>query len=1375
MHRAVDLRSGVTANRRRKGAAVYDTPRAALGELTDATTLERVAVAVLQTRHPQLRITGPTGDLNRDGFDRPLFGDHDETVLAVSYEKPWTTKLQRDFKDYTSLPAAKRPKRGIFVTTSSTKQETQEKYKKLIKETTGIELEIFDVNELDQALRSDALHSVAERELHVRPRAPRTLQTAATARERLAARIDGFDAPLVARGDEMGELARMLASSVQGGPRLLVIEGAGGVGKTRSAIEAATVHGTTLVAGSGVAVTPESLVDLPVDEPAVLIVDDAHRARDLTGLPALFNDPRYDKVSVILTMRGGYADRTLDQAGLGDQPTGRLGLGTLDREDIDEIVRGHGINDATFSTYVIALARGNPLIAHAMANEAAAKGSYGWTDVANLMRRLVTRRLIPTDDDRHRAAAVALAALTSADSGTDAAKLATAITGLPPQPHEIDALLADLTDNGLADGPPYVLRPDAVAVVLVADALAATGRVRLDLSAALKALGADAVPADYTGSAGALGIGAVPTGQERMTTEVRIPRLGAQLSVLAQAALELNDRAALGLLHRAVLDLLPVGADLAAWTDVLTLAQSVAPAQPRLLADLRTRLVDRWPPATPPGLFAGLDPKRHHAGELARLASAAGTLGERVAQADPALAVQWLLDVAYLIEPQVSARELDSLLVHLDNIAGIGRGDVAGGVWDDALRRRRVILDVVASWIGTRIGDNASAARVAWRALKPFLTMVAEGTDMGTVEAADTMVMTSYVLPATADVEEDLLRAVAEASRLLDAVADDGPSDIADALASLPRELRAIGLRGLPRMEGPLPADAVAVLDRAAQEVDAALASRWDRLPVAVRRAAADATLSYSPPGPRTLADASAAGSAVAAAAVADDELQRLLVVAPLEAEVVPGVDDEDYDAMQGHHTARAESLAATMDTAAGLQLLADAALLRAGFYGPNAMLAFARELGRRSSDTITVLTVVDEAELPGVAAELIRGLRDSHPEAVDRWLSGATTPAALSAAIAISDDLPEAVHDSLLTRAHEVACAQHPINSPSRPLPAAVAASVVTGIRETFNLARRPWRAPQRVRELLSARNLTAGTVDGDDIARLELAAHLARHQAWCQASVETRLSRLAALAVNAPIAAIPAVMMPVSYLLRHNQESDVTVPEEVLTNLVEGLHRYLDARGPFDAAGADVATGAATLMRWAPRAMARMLLERLQASGGVTGLPYEWRPYVIQLPDDARARLVTAYIELLPQVTRDGDNVVRREALTLLVRLGGGSDPLLALVRQWVNGSEQDRARAAVALADAWHLPDWPDLVADLLASGLTTESVQELARGIEPHSFGPDIAERMRPRLAALGRLADRDVPAAQDFAERARAIVLSAIRDYEADAESRRRGY
>jgi hypothetical protein len=134
---------------------VYDTARAALLALTDDTLFERVAVKVLRTRFPELRITGPSGDLHRDAFDRPLFGTRDEVVILVSCEARWTVKLKRDLGEYSAYSARERPKKAIFVTNRSTKQTTQRTYKNWSRDTLGIKLEIADLSELALDLESE--------------------------------------------------------------------------------------------------------------------------------------------------------------------------------------------------------------------------------------------------------------------------------------------------------------------------------------------------------------------------------------------------------------------------------------------------------------------------------------------------------------------------------------------------------------------------------------------------------------------------------------------------------------------------------------------------------------------------------------------------------------------------------------------------------------------------------------------------------------------------------------------------------------------------------------------------------------------------------------------------------------------------------------------------------------------------------------------------------------------------------------------------------------------------------------------------------------------------------------------------------------------
>jgi protein gp37 len=268
---------------------------------------ERVAVKVLRTRFPELRITGPSGDLNRDAFGRPLFGEHDKIVLLVSCEDRWTVKLKRDLGEYAPYPADARPAKAIFVTNQSTKQTTQQRYKEWSRDALGIGLEVVDLNELALELESDALHRVAEYDLGVRPRSPRILQPVAVFRERQESLLPGADVPFVGRDREMRMLRDALTQAHEpGGARIAVVEGPAGVGKTRLAIDASHATATTLVAAPGTAVPVDSLADLwhdAVDTEliaqvfAVIAVAEQHTFQVLTKRPgrmhSLLADPGF--------------------------------------------------------------------------------------------------------------------------------------------------------------------------------------------------------------------------------------------------------------------------------------------------------------------------------------------------------------------------------------------------------------------------------------------------------------------------------------------------------------------------------------------------------------------------------------------------------------------------------------------------------------------------------------------------------------------------------------------------------------------------------------------------------------------------------------------------------------------------------------------------------------------------------------------------------------------------------------------------------------------------------------------------------------------------------------------------------------------------
>ena len=95
-----------------------------------------------------------------------------------------------------------------------------------------------------------------------------------------------------------------------------MIEGPAGVGKTCLAIDGCHATATTLVAAAGTAVSVNSLVDVPLDDPSVVLADDAHRSPDLSGLPAMLAEPRFDGVTVVLTMAASSAASVLGRWGL---------------------------------------------------------------------------------------------------------------------------------------------------------------------------------------------------------------------------------------------------------------------------------------------------------------------------------------------------------------------------------------------------------------------------------------------------------------------------------------------------------------------------------------------------------------------------------------------------------------------------------------------------------------------------------------------------------------------------------------------------------------------------------------------------------------------------------------------------------------------------------------------------------------------------------------------------------------------------------------------------------------------------------------------------------------------------------------------------
>ncbi|MDQ6806203.1 MAG: hypothetical protein M3065_14865, partial [Actinomycetota bacterium] len=68
----------------------------ALLALTDSDRLETIGAACLQEFLPALRLTGGSGDEQRDGVAGPLNADRDAIIMTASIDQKWAQKIRKD-------------------------------------------------------------------------------------------------------------------------------------------------------------------------------------------------------------------------------------------------------------------------------------------------------------------------------------------------------------------------------------------------------------------------------------------------------------------------------------------------------------------------------------------------------------------------------------------------------------------------------------------------------------------------------------------------------------------------------------------------------------------------------------------------------------------------------------------------------------------------------------------------------------------------------------------------------------------------------------------------------------------------------------------------------------------------------------------------------------------------------------------------------------------------------------------------------------------------------------------------------------------------------------------------------------------------------
>lgn len=437
----------------------YPTVDSALDHLEDSHRFERVVTTLLRKEYPGIELTAGPSDRGKDAVERPgLFGG-EAALFQYSLTKRWTDKVRRELERFTD----EKPKSLVFVTSRKTQKTKREELEKEARDQ-GIPLTIRDRGWLLPRLDGPD-RVLAEEQLNVAPRRPSSFISPDRFSEKAADHTPGFTAPLIAVDAITARIYEALEDR-----RVVVLVGAGGVGKTRLAVEAARAHGEVLVLNRAMPFDADALAEVPVGRPVVVLIDDAHRAEVLNGVRGILDDSRWSQVRLLLTLRPGTEMSTVQRAGLHPDEAVRIGVGKLPPSDVDAIITGppHRIQSDRFRHWVIDLAQGNPLIAHIACKTALEDQGIEAGTLAEVLRRHLHRLLSSGYESAPHLRALGVIAVRGR---LDTVELPTVQDLLPAGDPPLTDTVAQLADVGVLEQnrSVYVIKPDRLAPLVVAD------------------------------------------------------------------------------------------------------------------------------------------------------------------------------------------------------------------------------------------------------------------------------------------------------------------------------------------------------------------------------------------------------------------------------------------------------------------------------------------------------------------------------------------------------------------------------------------------------------------------------------------------------------------------------------------------------------------------------------------------------------------------------------------------------------------------------------------------------------------------------------------------------------------------------------------
>jgi DNA-binding Lrp family transcriptional regulator len=437
----------------------------ALEDFTDPSGFETLVFPLLQEIDATAIPHAGSGDRGRDAA-----APDSSSIYTISLSRQWQRKVRSDLAKIAA--EGFKPDRVFAITNRRTSPKAKDK---LIDEAAeqGIKLTVLDQTWLEAKLSEPRHLHLRSGRLNLAPPRSKAFLKSSEYQEVLDGRthLAGLDVAFQGRREERKHAVALLEES-----GVVLVVGAGGLGKTRLALEMALEQGGEwCFIDADMQFTVESINELPVSKHLTVVIDNAHRRLDDLGalLSALERLPFHPKV--VLIARPGYRDEVSGvTAGVWLGPISKeltIELGPLGWKPMSEMLKAPPleIESGPQRGAIVQLAEGNPQIAVIAARVAKERRSVLGLSGDELLQRYIAY-LIPTtlagdsDSRRQRQLLALLAALGGIDVGED--EVLREIAGmLRSTPEQVADRLEQLAESGLVvgDRARYRIKPDLLA------------------------------------------------------------------------------------------------------------------------------------------------------------------------------------------------------------------------------------------------------------------------------------------------------------------------------------------------------------------------------------------------------------------------------------------------------------------------------------------------------------------------------------------------------------------------------------------------------------------------------------------------------------------------------------------------------------------------------------------------------------------------------------------------------------------------------------------------------------------------------------------------------------------------------------------------